>query len=44
MPGTILGVGYKIVSKTNTKEIYILVKEGDIALCKQTNKFNICEL
>lgn len=43
MPCTELGIGCKIVRKTKN-EIYILVREPDTELCKQTNKFNNCRL
>lgn len=35
---------YKIMSKTDKNEIYILVREPDTGIHKQTNKFNNCKL
>lgn len=35
IPGTLLVVGCKIVSKTDTSEIYILIREPDTVICKQ---------
>lgn len=37
MQGTLLGVGCKIVNETDTSEIYILIREPDTGICKQTN-------